>query len=185
MSQNVINDTKEKMEAGLKALQVELGKIRTGRASLAVLDGIRVDYYGTKTPLAQVASLSVPEARLIAVQPWESNLIPAIEKAILESNIGLNPSSDGKVIRLPIPKLTEERRKDIVKQVKSTGEEARVALRHIRREANDLLKKMKADAQISEDDMKRTQDTVQKITDEYVSKVDVMVVKKEEDIMTV
>lgn len=185
MLQEVINQTKERMDAALKALQNELGKLRTGRASLALVDGIKVDYYGTKTPLNQVASLAVPEARLITVQPWESNLIPAIEKAILEANIGLTPSSDGKLVRLPIPKLTEDRRKDIVKQVKTIGEESRVAVRHIRRDANDAIKKLKADSQITEDEQKRSEVQVQKLTDEIIVKVDGIVAKKEEDIMTV
>jgi ribosome recycling factor len=185
MSQETVNHAKEKMEASLKALQNELGKLRTGRASLAVLDNIRVDYYGTPTPINQVASLAIPEARLITVQPWESNLIPAIEKAILEANIGLTPASDGKIVRLPVPKLTEDRRKDIVKQVKTMGEEARVSIRHVRRDAMDVLKKLKSDSKISEDEQKRTQDSVQKITDEYIAKVDGILAKKEEDIMTV
>lgn len=185
MLQNVLNTTKDKMESSLKALQNELGKLRTGRASLAVLDGIRVDYYGTPTPLNQVASLAVPEARLITVQPWESNLIPAIEKAILEANIGLTPASDGKIVRLPIPKLTEERRKDIVKQVKGLGEEAKVAVRHVRKDAMDQIKKLKSDSKITEDEQKRVEKDVQKITDDYITKVDGILSKKEEDIMTV
>lgn len=182
MIQTVVNDTREKMETALKALQNELGNIRTGRANLAVLDGVRVDYYGTLTPLKQVASLAVPEARLITIQPWEANLIPQIEKAILEANIGLTPASDGKIVRLPIPKLTEERRRDIVKQVKHIGEEARVAVRLVRRDANDGLKKLK---DISEDEVKRTQDSVQKMTDDYVAKIDGITAKKEVDVMTV
>jgi ribosome recycling factor len=185
MLQTVLNTTKDKMEASLKSLQNELGKLRTGRASLAVLDGIRVDYYGTPTPINQVASLAVPEARLITVQPWETNLIPAIEKAILEANLGLTPASDGKIVRLPIPKLTEERRKDIVKQVKGFGEEAKVGVRHVRKDAMDQIKKLKSDSKITEDEQKRGEKDVQKITDDYVAKVDGILVKKEEDIMTV
>lgn len=185
MLQAVLNTAKDKMEASLKSLQNELGKLRTGRASLAVLDGIRVDYYGTPTPINQVASLAVPEARLITVQPWETNLIPAIEKAILEANLGLTPASDGKIVRLPIPKLTEERRKEIVKQVKGFGEEAKVAIRHVRKEAMDQIKKLKSDSKVTEDDQKRCEKDVQKITDDYVVKVDGILVKKEEDIMTV
>lgn len=185
MLQDVINQSKDKMEASLKALQNELSKLRTGRASLSLLDGIKVDYYGTKTPLNQVASLAVPEARLITVQPWESNLIPAIEKAIQEANLGLNPASDGKILRLPIPKLTEDRRKDLVKQLKGVGEESRVAVRHVRRDANEAIKKLKADSKITEDEQKRGETQIQKLTDEYTAKIDGIIAKKETDIMTV
>lgn len=184
-SQAIIASAQQKMDKNVAALQVELGKLRTGRASLNVLDGIRVDYYGTPTPLNQVASLSIPEARLIVVQPWESHLIPSIEKSILEANIGLTPSNDGKVVRLSIPKLTEERRKDIVKQVKSIGEDARVAVRHVRRDANEDIKKLKNNSAISEDEMKKSQDRIQKLTDEHIEKIDKILVAKEQDIMTV
>lgn len=173
------------MDKGIAALQSELAKVRTGRASLHVLDGIRVNYYGAPTPVNQVASLSIPEARLIVIQPWESHLIPEIEKAILEANIGLTPSNDGKVLRLSIPKLTEERRRDIVKQVKNLGEEARVAVRMVRRDANEEIKKLKNSSSISEDDMKKSQDQVQKLTDKYVEDIDKIVASKEQDIMTV
>ena len=184
-AQIVFNETQKKMEKSLLALQTELARVRTGRASLNVLDSIRVSYYGTATPINQVASLSVPEARLIVIQPWESNLIPEIEKAILESNIGLTPSNDGKVVRLSIPKLTEERRRDIVKQIKTLGEDAKVAVRHARRDANEEIKKLKTASQITEDDMKKSQDHIQKLTDEYVEKVDKILSGKEQDIMTV
>lgn len=185
MLQDVINQSKDKMEGSIKALQNELSKLRTGRASLSLLDGIKVDYYGTRTPLNQVASLAVPEARLITVQPWESNLIPAIEKAIQEANLGLNPASDGKILRLPIPKLTEDRRKDLVKQLKGAGEDSRVAVRHVRRDANEAIKKLKTDSKITEDEQKRGETQIQKLTDEYIAKIDGIIAKKEEDIMTV
>lgn len=185
MVEETMKQAEEKMDNSVKSLQVELGKLRTGRASLSILDGIKVDYYGTKTPLNQVASLAVPEPRLITIQPWEPPLIPEIEKAILQANIGLTPSNDGKIIRLPVPKLTEERRKEIVKQVKNIGEDARVSVRHARRDANEAVKKLKNDSVISEDDMKRYQDQVQKMTDEHVKKIDEILEKKEKDIMTV
>ena len=177
--------SKEKMEKSLLALQNELSKLRTGRASLTVLDNIRVSYYGTPTPLNQVATLSTPEPRLIAIQPWESNLISEIEKSILNANIGLTPTNDGKIVRLPIPALTEDRRKDLVKQVKAKGEECKVAMRQVRREANDELKKLEKDKAISEDDNKRALDEVQKLTDSYIVKVDQILTAKEKDILTV
>ncbi len=177
--------SKEKMEKSVVALQNELTKLRTGRASLSVLDSVRVSYYGTPTPLNQVATLSTPEPRLIAIQPWETHLIPEIEKAILNANIGLTPTNDGKIVRLPIPALTEDRRKDLVKQVKTKGEEAKVAVRQIRREANDELKKLEKDKALSEDDAKRAQDDVQKLTDQYIQKIDQVLTAKEKDILTV
>lgn len=185
MIQEILSDAKEKMQKRVTSLQTELGKLRTGRASLNVLDGVKVDYYGTPTPVNQVATLAVPEARLITIQPWEAHIIPDIEKAILQANLGLTPSNDGKVIRLSIPKLTEERRKDIVKQIKGIGEEARISVRHTRRDANEYIKKLEKDSQISEDELKKSQDQVQKITDEYIKQIDDILVKKEKDIMTV
>lgn len=185
MIDNVIKDSKDKMEKAIGALQVNLGKLRTGRASLAMLDSVRVDYYGTLSPLNQVATLAVPEPRLITIQPWETNLIPAIEKAIDKANLGLNATNDGKIVRLPIPQLTEERRREIVKNLKAMAEETRVSIRHVRKEANDLLKKLQKDSQITEDDLKRATDTVQKTTDDCIAKVDQTVEKKEKDIMTV
>lgn len=184
-TQAVITQSQQKMEKSLTALQGELSKQRTGRASLNVLDGIRVNYYGAVTPVNQVASLSVPEARLIVIQPWESHLIPEIEKAILEANIGLTPTNDGKVVRLNIPKLTEERRRDIVKQIKTLGEDAKVTIRHARRDANEEIKQLKNNSQIAEDEMKKSQDRIQKLTDEYVDKIDRVIDSKEQDIMTV
>lgn len=183
--ENIKTQSKEKMEKSILALQNELSKLRTGRASLSVLDNIRVSYYGTPTPLNQVATLSTPEPRLIAIQPWESTLIGEIEKSILNANIGLTPTNDGKIVRLPIPALTEDRRKDLVKQVKAKGEECKVAVRQIRREANDELKKLEKDKAISEDDNKRALDEVQKLTDSYIVKIDQILTVKEKDILTV
>lgn len=184
MADTVLKETTDKMEKALVALQNTVAKLRTGRASLAVLDGIKVEYYGTLSPLNQVAKLAVPEPRLITIQPWEGHLIPQIEKAIEKANIGLNPASDGKIIRLPIPQLTEERRKDIVKQLKTVGEEARVAMRQARKEAMDALKHMEKDKKLSEDDLKRNSERVQKLTDDYSAKVEKIIANKEKDIMT-
>lgn len=182
MITEVVNQTKAKMDAALSALKNNLTKLRTGRASLSMLDGIKVSYYGVPTPLNQVASLAVPEPRLIAIQPWETNIIPEIEKAILNANIGLTPASDGKVVRLPIPQLTEERRKDIVKSLKTMCEEARIAVRQIRRIANEDLKKRD---KVSEDEVKKTETAVQKLTDETITQVDKIMAEKEKDIMKV
>lgn len=178
---NILSDSKTRMQKAVQALREDLGKTRTGRASLNVLDGIKVDYYGTATPLNQVAALNTPDARLITVQPWESNLIGEIEKAIQKAGIGLNPVNDGKIIRLPIPALTEERRKEIVKGLKKGGEEAKVAIRNIRRDANDALK----DADLTEDLVKKGQNDVQKLTDDFIKQVDDAIAHKEKEIMTV
>lgn len=185
MLDGVLKETKLMMDGALTAMQGHIGRLRTGRASLTMLDGIKVDYYGTLSPLNQIATLAVPEPRLITIQPWEANLIPAIEKAIEKANIGLNPSSDGKLIRLPIPQLTEERRKDIVKHLKSYGEECRVSVRQARKEANDSLKKFQKDSIISEDEFHKGCDSIQKLTDEYIEKVDKILANKEKDILTV
>lgn len=185
MSSQILTDTKDRMEKAIGAFQNNLSKLRTGRASLTMLDGIRVDYYGTQAPLNQVASLSTPEPRLITIQPWEPTLIPVIEKAIEKANIGVNPTSDGKLIRLPIPQLTEERRKELVKQLKVYAEDCRVAIRQIRKDANEGLKKQQKDGKITEDDLKRDTDSVQKTTDEYTKKVDTICTNKEKDVMTV
>lgn len=182
---SVISDVKDAMNKAIDALGRNFGRVRTGRASLSLLDGVRVDYYGTPTPISQVATLSIPEPRLITVQPWEQNLIPTIEKAILQSDMDLNPTSDGKVIRIPIPKLTEERRKDLAKVVKGMGEEAKVAVRNARRDANSQLEKLQKDKEISEDDLRREKDSVQKVTDDFVKKVDGLVSDKEKEIMEV
>lgn len=177
----IIADSKVKMQKAFQSLRDELGKTRTGRASLGVLDGIKVDYYGTLTPLNQVAALGTPDARTITIQPWEATLIPEIEKAVLKSGIGLNPVNDGKLIRLPIPSLTEERRKDIVKGLKKHGEDCKVAIRNIRREANEALK----EADLTEDVLKKGQNDVQKITDDFSKQADEAVAHKEKEIMTV
>lgn len=182
---DAMNQAKDKMDKAVEAMQDHLAKLRTGRASLTILDGIRVDYYGTPTPINQVATLSVPEPRLISIQPWESNLIPAIEKAIEKANIGLNPTNDGKIVRLPVPQLTEDRRKDIVKQIKAFGEETRVAIRHSRRDANEALKTAQKAGKITEDDLKKGEKDIQKLTDDTIAKIDQIVTKKEQDIMKV
>jgi ribosome recycling factor len=185
----MIADVKSKASAGMmKALESfrrDLSKVRTGRASLALLDDIRVDYYGTPTPLNQVAAMAVPEPRLITIQPWEKNLSGEIEKAILKADLGLNPSSDGQLIRLVFPPLTEERRKEMVKQVKRLGEEAKIAVRNVRREGNDALKKLEKDKEITEDDLKRGEKEVQDVTDDYVARVDKVIAEKEKDLMEI
>lgn len=185
----MIADVKAKASSGMKkaleAFKRDLSKVRTGRASLAVLDDIRVDYYGTPTPLNQVGTLAVPEPRLITIQPWEKNLIGEIEKAILKADLGLNPSSDGQLVRLVFPPLTEERRKEMVKQVKRMGEDAKVAVRTVRREANDTLKKLEKDKEITEDELKRGEKDVQDVTDDYVARVDQVIAEKEKDLMEI
>lgn len=174
-----------KMGKTLNALESELTTIRAGRANPHILDKLTVDYYGAPTPLQQVANISVPEARMIQIQPWESSMIKAIEKAILCSDLGLNPSNDGKMIRLVFPELTEERRKDLVKDVKKKGEAAKVAVRNIRRDANDAYKKLKKEEDVSEDEIKELEDKVQKLTDKYIKDVDAAVEAKGKEIMTV
>jgi ribosome recycling factor len=185
MQREIRNKTSERMTGAVEALKKEFASIRTGRASLALLDGILVDYYGTPTPLQQVSSLSVPESRQIAIQPWEKNLIPLIEKAIMKSDLGLTPSNDGKVIRIGIPILTEERRKQLVKVVRKRAEESRVAVRNIRRDSNDELKKLEKQEHVSEDEVKKEQEEIQKITDAFVKKVDEILEHKEKEIMEV
>ena len=175
----------EKMEASLEHFRRELSSIRTGRASLSILDGISVDYYGSQMPLNQVATLSVPEGRLITVQPWESNQIAGIEKAILTSGIGITPTNDGKIIRLNIPALTEERRKILVKTAKKMGEDARIVIRNLRRDSNEELKKLQKEASLAEDQFRKSQDEIQKITDQFTKKVDEKLAKKEEEILVV
>jgi ribosome recycling factor len=185
MENPVVDEAKSKMAARIEALKRDLVKIRTGRASLSLLDSIRVDAYGSKLPLNQVAALTIPESRMIAIQPWDPQMLPILEKAILASDIGLTPASDGKVIRLPIPQLTEERRRDLVKQVKKISEEFKVGIRNDRREANDTLKKQKNDKSLSEDDMNRLQDEVQKLTDDFIKQVDAIAAGKEKEVMEV
>ncbi|RJO61050.1 ribosome recycling factor [candidate division WS5 bacterium] len=175
----------ERMEKTVDVLKKDLAGIRTGRASLAIFDGIMVDYFGTPTPLNHVATLSVPESRLITIQPWDPKIIPNIEKAIQKSDLGLNPNNDGKIIRLAIPQLTEERRKEIVKHVHKRGEEAKISLRNIRRDGNEEMKKMEKDKHISEDETKRAIDEIQKLTDAYIKKVDETISHKEVELMEV
>lgn len=181
----LFKDTGGKMARSIEAYRKDLGKIRTGRASFSLLDGIKVDYYGTPTPLPQVGTLSVPESRMITVTPWDSKMVGPIEKAIQSSGLGLNPSNDGKVVRIPIPPLTEERRKDLVKVVKKMAEDARIAVRNIRRESLEKIKEKEKKKEISEDEMKRWQDRVQKETDSYVKKIDEILKAKEQEIMEV
>ena len=173
------------MDAAIEHIKKELGGIRTGRASLTLLDGIKVDYYGTPTPLKQVANLGVPESRLITIQPWEPPLIKAIEKVLLASGLGLTPSNDGKVIRLPIPPLSEERRKELIKLCRKHGEEAKVQLRNIRRDGNEELKRLQKESKLTEDDLRKAEAEIQKLTDQHVQKVDQILQKKEEEVLEV
>lgn len=180
-----LNQYEEKMKKSLANLEEEYGAIRAGRANPRILDRIQVDYYGTPTSLQGVANISVQEARMIQIQPWDAGLIKDIEKAILASDLGLTPANDGKVIRLVFPELTEERRKELVKDVKKKGEEAKVAIRNIRRDANDAVKKEAKANEISEDDQKQLEDKIQKLTDEYVKKIDQAIDAKSTEVMTV
>ena len=180
-----LNSYEEKMVKTMHNLEEEFGSIRAGRANPHVLDKLRVDYYGTPSPIQSVANVSVPEPRMIQIQPWEASLVKAIEKAILTSDLGLNPSNDGKVIRLVFPELTEERRKDLSKDVKKKGEDAKVALRNIRRDAIDTVKKLGKTDDISEDEIKDLENQIQKLTDKFVAKVDKAVEDKTKEILTV
>ena len=181
----VLKDTRDRMQKSIQALEEELNTIRTGRASAALFERVKVEYYGNPTPLNQVATISVPEARLVVIQPWDKGIINEIEKAIQKSELSVNPSNDGKVIRINIPPLTEERRKEYVKVAKNMAEQARVALRNIRRDANEELKKAQKAGDLSEDDEKRAADEVQKITDESVEKVNEAVEAKEKEILEI
>lgn len=181
----LFKDTGGKMARSIEAFRKELGKIRTGRASFSLVDGIKVDYYGTPTPLQQVGTLAVPESRMITVTPWDAKMVGPIEKAIQSSGLGLNPSNDGKIVRIPIPPLTEERRKDLVKVVRKMAEDGRIAVRNIRREAIDRIKESEKKKEISEDELKRWQDRIQKETDGYVKKIDEILKAKEQEIMEV
>jgi len=183
MIESIFQETRENMDKSLTALQNELKRIRTGRASLSILDAIRVDYYGTLTPLNQMASLSIPESRLIIIQPWDVSVIKDVERAILKSDLGLTPNNDGKIIRISIPPLTEDRRKELVKVVHKISQDHKVSVRNIRRDSNELLKSLKKDGEISEDDAFRAQDQVQKITDEYIELVDDEYKEKEKEIL--
>ncbi len=183
MITSIYEETKERMGKTVTACKNELNKIRTGRASLNLLDGIRVDYYGTMTPLNQVASLAVPESRLITVKPWDASILKDIEKEILKSDLGLTPSSDGKLLRISIPALTEERRKDLVKVISKICEDYKVGIRNIRRDSNDLLKGLKKEGDVTEDEAFKSQDEVQQITNEYIELVDGIYKEKEKEIL--
>jgi len=183
MIDDIYQDTRESMGKSIEALINEFKRVRTGRASLSILDGIKVDYYGTLTPLNQMATLAVPESRLITIQPWDVSVIKDIEKAILKSDLGLTPTNDGKILRISIPPLTEERRKELVKLVHKMCEDHKVSVRNIRRDSNELLKSLKKDGDISEDDTFKSQDEVQKITDEHIKLIDECDTKKEKEIL--
>lgn len=183
MIEPIYQETRDNMGKSIDALKNEFNRVRTGRASLTILDGIRVDYYGTLTPLNQMANLSVPESRLITIQPWDISVIKEVEKAILKSDLGLTPSNDGKIIRISIPPLTEERRKELVKVINKISEDHKIAVRNIRRDSNELLKDLKKDGDISEDDAFKAQDQVQKITDEHIKLIDDVNKDKEKEIL--
>ena len=185
MKELIFEELRESMEKAIQALEKSFSKVRTGRASLALLDGIRVDYYGTPTPLKQLSSLSVPESRLIVISPWDSSIIGAIEKAIQKSDLGLMPTNDGKLIRITIPALTEEKRRDLVKVVRKMAEECKIKQRNARRDANEQLKSLKKDNEISEDELYNLQDEVQKLTDQYIGKTDDSLSLKEKEIMEI
>jgi ribosome recycling factor len=180
-----VNDARAHMEKAIEAMKREFSSVRTGKASPALLDSVRVDAYGSKMPIAQVATVSAPEPRMLIVQPWDKGLLHAIEKAISTAEIGLNPANDGNIIRVPVPALNEERRKDMVKMLGKLAEEGRVAVRHARQEANKEIKKQQSDHKISEDDAHRQTDQVQKLTDEYIAKIDQLLKAKEHEVMEV
>jgi len=185
MIADVKKSADQKMQKTLEALKVDLGKVRTGRAHTGLLDHIMVDYYGTPTALKQVANLTLPDARTIAVTPYEKKMAPVIEKAIRDSDLGLNPSTTGEMVRVPMPALTEERRKELIKVVKHEAEGAKVAVRNVRRDANAHLKELVKDKKVSEDDERRAQDEVQKLTDRYIAEIDKVLHAKEADLMAV
>lgn len=181
----IIKDAKLRMDKSLEALRNDLAKVRTGKATTQLLDGIRVDYYGTMTPINQVGNLSVLDVHTLSITPWDKSIVPIIEKAILEANIGFNPVSDGTNLKIPVPPLTEERRKDFVKLTKKFGEETKIAIRNIRRDANDHLKREEKDKKISEDELKQLENEVQKLTDEHIKSIEEILKHKEKEIMEV
>lgn len=183
MIEETYQETRDRMEKSISSLKTDLQRVRTGRASTSLLDGIKVDYYGTLTPVSQMSTIAIPESRLITIQPWDVSVIKALEKAILKSDLGLTPTSDGKLIRIAIPPLSEQRRKELVKVVHKTSEEYKVAVRNIRRDANELIKGFKKDGDISEDDAFKAQDQVQKITDEYIQRIDEIYKAKEKEVL--
>ncbi|UXY14315.1 ribosome recycling factor [Chitiniphilus purpureus] len=185
MIADIKKNTETKMHKTIETLKADLAKVRTGRAHTGLLDHVQVDYYGTPTPVNQVAAVTLIDARTIGVQAWEKNMVAKIEKAIRDSDLGLNPASQGDVIRVPMPMLTEERRRDLTKVVRGEAESARVAVRNVRRDANDQLKRLLKDKEISEDDERRGQDEVQKLTDKFIAEVDKLLADKEKELMTV
>ena len=185
MPMELIDETKEKMTKTLSVLKAELAGLRAGRANAQVLDRIAVDYYGTMTPINQLGNISTPEPRMLIIALWDTKMIPAVEKAIQKSDLGINPANDGKIIRLVFPELTEERRKDLVKTVRKKGEESKVAIRNIRRDLNDQIKKQKKDSLITEDDQKKLEEKGQKMTDEFIKEIDAILGAKEKEILSV
>jgi ribosome recycling factor len=185
MNHPLIKDAKQRMDKTIEAFRGEISKIRTGKATTALLDGVKVDYYGTMNPLNQVGNVSVLDVHTISITPWDKTMVPIIEKAILASDLGLNPISDGTNLKIPIPMLTEERRKELVKLVKKFGEDAKVALRNVRRDANDHLKKLEKEKKLTEDELKEAEKETQKLTDEHIQKIDEMIKHKEKEIMEV
>ena len=185
MVDTFLKETETKMEKAVESTKDKFGSIRAGRANVSMLDGITVDAYGAPSPLSQIGTLSAPEARLLTIDPWDKSLIPAIEKAIQQANLGLNPSNDGRIIRLSVPELTEERRKEYVKMVRKEAEEVKVAIRNIRKDVNNKLRKSEKDSEITEDDLKSGEDSVQKLTDKFTKLVDEALDKKEKELTTV
>jgi ribosome recycling factor len=183
MTNDVLNRAEASMRKGVEATVREFTGVRTGRASTALVQGITVEYYGTPTPLQQVATVATPETRLITIQPWDQSLVPAIEKAILKSDLGITPANDGRIIRIAIPPLTEERRKELVRIIRRMTEEGRVAIRNIRRDANEKLKSLEKQKQISEDNLKKATDSVQKLTDKYIKEIEMALASKEKEIL--
>lgn len=181
----IIKDARNRMDKTLETLRAELAKVRTGKATTALLDGIKVDYYGNMTPLNQVGNLTVLDAHTLSITPWDKSMVPVIEKAILEANLGFNPVSDGTNLKIPVPPLTEERRKDFVKIVKKFGEDAKIAIRNVRRDANEHLKKEQKDKKMSEDELKIAEEEVQKLTDQHIKMIDDLLKHKEKEIMEV
>jgi ribosome recycling factor len=183
MKEEVLQNMNSKMDKAIASFQKELNRLRTGRASPALLEGIRVDYYGTPTPIQQTAAVTIPESRLIVIQPWDKSMIEAISKGIQKANLGLSPANDGNVIRIAIPPLTEDRRKELVKIVKNMGEDSKISIRNIRREGNENLKKLEKDKVLSEDDSHRAMDEVQKVTDKKIKEIDVIQEEKQKEIL--
>ena len=183
MQEEILSELRQKMNKAVDALKKDFRKIRTGRASTALLDGIKVDCYDTQMPIDQVATISAPESRLLTIQPWDQTLMGNVEKSILKSELGLTPMNDGKIIRISIPPLTEERRKELAKLARKMAEDNKISIRNLRREANDMFKELKTEKEISEDELFRSQDDVQKITDEFIKKVDETTTQKEQEII--